>query len=395
VPATAPPWSDWTGAARPAPVGERFTAGRSFSSADEAGRWLASVETAIYTGEWRPPGAQARPEAPAFKEWAETLLARKRPLDRAGDPMARQPKGRVAPRTWAEYRRVLDKRLLPEFGETPLDQVTPAQVGQWFAEFEAEPGARRGGDVARARAYALLSIIFNEAIRDGLLDRSPCQVRGGSLVDNPERPPLPTEAELLIITESMPARLRLALQLGSRTGMRVGEVLGLRRGDFNLTPDAESVSVARQADNKGKMVPLKTKRSARSIPITPVLADLVRAHLAEHCGPEEDAPLFPAKDNSRAIPRNSFNYHWANARAAAGWKPGDGRDLNFVSRHYGLTRVADAGGLSDIQTMRMGGQVTTTAHARYREPDLDAQRAALLKVERGDSYGSPGAEAKK
>jgi integrase len=165
--------------------------------------------------------------------------------------------------------------------------------------------------------------------------------------------------------------------------MRLGELLGLRRGDFVLEPGMESVTVARQADGKGKLVPLKTKRSARTVPITPALADLARAHMAERCGPRDDALLFPAKDGTRAIPRSSFNYHWAKARAAAGWGPGDGRDFNFVRRHYGLSRIADAGGLSDMQAMRLAGQTTRAAHARYREPDLDAQRAAMLRAEGG------------
>src|SRR6202000_3377982 len=60
-----------------------------------------------------------------------------------------------------------------------------------------------------------------------------------------------------------PHRYSLIFWLASRTGMRLGETLGVKWGKLDF--DAGTLTVTHQLDRRGQYVKLKTKRSRRTI----------------------------------------------------------------------------------------------------------------------------------
>ena len=103
--------------------------------------------------ETKPPAVPARAVA-LFREfvqgvWKEAHFDRCKPSTRRG------------------YAALLDTRLVPAFGEKPLDRIAQPEVRRWFDEFSrAAPGNANN-------ALKLLRQIFNFAIARGHLDRNP------------------------------------------------------------------------------------------------------------------------------------------------------------------------------------------------------------------------------
>ena len=73
------------------------------------------------------------------------------------------------PSTRISVRSLLDRHLLPAFGSTPLDRITPAQIGRWFDRFSrTAPGNANHGRV-------LLSQIITFAIARHHLETNPAR----------------------------------------------------------------------------------------------------------------------------------------------------------------------------------------------------------------------------
>ncbi|MGE8692579.1 hypothetical protein [Bifidobacterium bifidum] len=90
---------------------------------------------------------------------------------------------KVKPRTRATYRHLLDRHLLPVFGETPVRDITPDMVASWYESLAGTPGARAG-------AYGLLKRVLASACEPPgpLLEFNPCRIRGGATLRSAERP---------------------------------------------------------------------------------------------------------------------------------------------------------------------------------------------------------------
>jgi integrase len=91
-------------------------------------------------------------------------------------------------------------------------------------------------------------MICNTAVRDGLLDRNPCQITGAMNPKVKKKVKIPSTVELHAIADKLAAddnsaRFKALVLLAGWCGLRYGEVAELRRKDFNS--DCSVVSVSR------------------------------------------------------------------------------------------------------------------------------------------------------
>ena len=110
-------------------AGTRRTAPDTFPTRAAADAWLTAQRAKLDAGTWRDPGAGAE----TFAAYAARWLAERG----------------LKPRTEHDYRRILDRLLLPEFGAMPLKEITPAAVRSWYARLDTGDA---GHAVARLRA---------------------------------------------------------------------------------------------------------------------------------------------------------------------------------------------------------------------------------------------------
>jgi integrase len=147
-------------------------------------------------------------------------------------------------------RLILDKALLPEFGDAPLDKITRDDV-KTFAYRMLEGGRVREkkltcGSKSKALSRSsvmgmgrTLSAIFNHAIEDGILTSNPAQRPGRYIRTGDRRDAIdiltPEEGRILLETaKGHHPRHYPILAAALNTGARQGELLALQWGGYRL-----------------------------------------------------------------------------------------------------------------------------------------------------------------
>lgn len=239
--------------------------------------------------------------------------------------------GRVA--VWRRHRDTtkaqvdshMRNHVLPHFQDRELAKITYADVERWVAD--------RSDVLAPATlrvVFAWVRRIFADAVRQQIIRVSPC--------DGIELPAVPdTKVEAIplpaveTLADAMPDRWGATVLIAAWAGLRQGEVLGLRRHRLDLLgqrgPDGRrkppSILVAEQLQTLvggPRLVPPKTTKSKRSVPVPTVLVDGLAAHLAAFPA-DPQGFVFTNKDGS-PVSRQRFGDVWRKAVQDAGLPKG-------------------------------------------------------------------------
>jgi integrase len=182
---------------------------------------------------------------------------------------------RLRPGTWVEYRSKAETHLIPAIGQVPLQQLTTAMLNALYKELLA----RGIGPRTVQYVHATIRKALNDAVRWGLLVRNPAYHAAA---------PTPRRTELRTWTADelrhflacvRDDRLYAAWWLAALTGMRRGEVLGLRWVDLDL--DGGWLSVRHTlivVDNHIQVSKPKTARGRRRIALDPETITALRTH---------------------------------------------------------------------------------------------------------------------
>ncbi len=238
--------------------------------------------------------------------------------------------------------------------------------------------------------------MLNVAVEHELLARSPCASLSGPKVEATEMRFLTAE-EVQRLAEEISPQFRTLVYTAAYTGMRWGELIGLRRGSVDLAAPAITV-VDQLVIVGGRWVRKTPKTSAgrRRITMPGFLIDLLRAQLEERAGPVPDSIVFP-NGAGQPIHPSSFNgNHWKPAKERAGVAGVRFHDL----RHTAVAMAIAEGAHPKTIQARMGHASVQITLDRYGHlfPELDEQvaegldrrfRAALQLVDggRGDHPG--------
>lgn len=275
--------------------------------------------------------------------------------------------------TLRTYRSTLSRHILPALGKKKLGEVTQDDVDRLLRSRKT-PAVRT--NVSRVlRSLYLAAVDQGEgglkAVPFRLHVPKPQVARGldSSKVATPE--------QVRALAEALPEYLSLAAYLAAIMSLRLGEVLGLQRGDFEGldSPGLAVLHVRRQWNSKayggGASYSAPKAGSEGVLAVPEELAAQVRAHLDRWVGEAKASPLFPsAADSSRPLSQTRFDEEWRAARAKAGMPTFRFHDL----RHTGLTLYAQAGAtLSEI--MARGRHKHPEVAVRYQHATLERDRA--------------------
>ena len=274
----------------------------------------------------------------------------------------------LAPRTKELYRSLLDRFILPGLGGRQLTALRTEDIRRWHTDL-----ADRFGPMQAAKSYRLLRVILNTALEDERLAVNPCKIRGAGVERSPERPFIDAEI-VLRLASAIEERYCALVLLAGFGGLRLGELLGLRRSDID--PTRSLVRVERQTvemrDGERITTAPKTDAGRRVVNLpSPVTAALV-GHLDRFALPGPDAPVFtgPASEGLR---RATLYKAWHEACTAVGQTDIHLHDL----RHAAGTLAAQQGASLRELMARLGHASPAAAH-RYQH--AAERRDAIIAV---------------
>jgi integrase len=183
----------------------------------------------------------------------------------------------LQPRTYLRYEQLVRLHTVPVIGKVALTRLTAQHLSHLYAQKLAEGLSPRSVQFI----HSVLHRALRQAERWNLIGRNPA-----SLVQAP-RPkgqgmrPLSPEESLRFQAAARGDALEALWIMAVRTGMRQGELLGLRWADVDWT--ASRVQVRHTLERtKGhwRLKEPKTAGSRRSVKLPPVVVQALRAHRA-------------------------------------------------------------------------------------------------------------------
>lgn len=382
--------------------GRQYSIG-AYATKGDAEAALAIARAQAARGLFVPPAViRARRKAAAELAATEQEAAAYTVADLARDWLAYLDRQGRTVSTIVTYESRLRAHVLPYFEHVPAAAVTPEQVEQWHTELEAA----HGNGVARP-VYMTLSSMYTYATgrapgqtrAAARVPVNPCQLSGAER-HRPVKPPgrkVATPDEVAELAAHMPEREALAVLLAAWCGLRIGEVIALRRRDVATTGTGSTartwLDISRQVTSKGRgglaETPPKSDAGARRVPVPAALVGPLREHLRRHAARGADGLLFPrADDAARWLHPNVLRTHFTaardavNARRHAAELPTlDGFSFHSL-RHTALSRVGMAGATLE-ELKRYGGHRDAATVQRYQHADLDrlARLADLVSEE--------------
>ncbi|WP_258111605.1 site-specific integrase [Alicyclobacillus sp. SP_1] len=232
-----------------------------FTTKKEAQAALAEQVTAVEKGSFVAPANQTF--ADFLNEWGE------------------QKKLQVRPSTWRSYEWTLNYHIIPHIGHLKLKQITPNHIERLYKQLRESPrpDGKPGNLSERTilHVHLILQNALDRAVRWNLIGRNPCK-----LVDAPR----PKKVEMKVwskeqlqkfIAVSSEDELHHVFLLLATTGMRIGEVLGLRWSDVDLVNCKVTVQQQLSFVKGGYVVqPPKTRSGNRTIPVPNQVIDVLK-----------------------------------------------------------------------------------------------------------------------
>jgi len=182
--------------------------------------------------------------------------------------------------SWDGYRKAV-MHLTSQLGSMPLQQLKPVHLEACYAELTTSGGSRGQGLSAKTigNAHAVMRRALGDAERLGLVARNAARLARPPKVEHVDMPTWTSHELGLFLDSVREDRLYAAFVVLATTGMRRGELLGLRWADLDLDAGHLSVKQTITASNYVIIVgPTKTARSRRRIELDPVTVEALRQH---------------------------------------------------------------------------------------------------------------------
>ena len=275
------------------------------------GLYVATIR--LPDGRRRAYAGKTRAAATAKAEAAKAEIARTGTLptgrESTGDYLTRwveSVRSTIRPNTHDGYERTLRLHVVPEIGRIPLARLGPQDLASTYQRMLDKGLSPRSAQIA----HAVLHRALKQAERWGLITRNPARLVDPPRVPRVEiRPLAPAEVRTMIGAvhgDKHDALYVLALT----TGMRWGELTGLRWRDLDL--DAGSVSVRQQAQRTREgwtFTEPKTAKGRRAITLPGIAVAALKRHRGDDKTvvrlPVPDALVFP-NEQGHPLERQNF-----------------------------------------------------------------------------------------
>jgi integrase len=301
--------------------------------------------------------------------------------------------GQVRATTLDSYTRNVHRYIVPAVGGLLLQRLSPTHLNTLYGQLQASYGqlqasGGRGGRPLAARTVLAVHVTIRKALRDAT--RWGLVVRNVAELASPPRPRgvemrTWTAAELRAFLDHVAGeRLAALWMLAASTGMRRGELLGLRWIDVDL--EHARVAIRQTLVRAGREIVVsepKTSRGRRSIALDPRTVAALRAWRAAQAaerlawgGAWTDTGLVFTSEDGAAIDPQRLSV-WFDRQVKAARLP---RIRLHDLRHTHASLALAAGVPTKVVSERLGHATSAFTADTYQHvtPALEEQAAATV-----------------
>jgi len=266
--------------------------------------------------------------------------------------------------TWKQYEIIVRLHIKPTLGGTKLDKLNALQIQSFYRErLDAGLSPRR---------VQYVHVTIRKALKDAVKWRLiPYNVADAVTPPRPTKPeitPLSAEQVKILVAESRGDRLEALYIVAVTTGMRIGEIFGLKWSDVNL--EAGILRVRRTVAADGTVNPPKTSSSRRTVRLSNLAIHALRRH------PRTAEWVFAS---AAGTPIGICNFHknsWRPLLKRAGLPHARVHDL----RHTAATPMLSRGVPVKVVSEMLGHADVSTTLSTYVHvlPDIQGGAASAM-----------------
>lgn len=183
---------------------------------------------------------------------------------------------KVKKQTLNTYRWIVEKHIIPAIGDVELTKLNPMIIQGLYNKLTKEKVL---SDENIQKVHTLINDSLKKAERWGLISRNPA-----ALVDRPKA--VKKEITVWNVEEvrqflkyaKKSGRYYIAFLLASTTGMRQGEILGLRWKDVDFENGCVRITQTLSSDGKDLLPYTKTKSGSRTIDLPEETVTALKKH---------------------------------------------------------------------------------------------------------------------
>ncbi|MFD9834454.1 tyrosine-type recombinase/integrase [[Kitasatospora] papulosa] len=331
------------------PTGREITS--LWATKAEAEREINKQESAKATGSWLDPKAgRVTVERFALDTWL--------------------PAQSIIGRSETEYLGALRRYLFPEWGHREIRSIKPSEAGAWQKLLVSKYNLS-GTYPNRVARY--VRGVFRLAVIDRVIPVSPFeQIPAPAMDETAVQPPDIAEVRQLLAAATID-RWRAMLEVTALTGLRSGEIRGLRlaRVDFlrrTMLVDQQLVY------EKGKGLyfdELKTGAGLRTLPLNRRVVDVLAAYIERHPVPQSGpgAGLIFTMPAAGLIGESTIDFALKSICKRAGVEP---RHWHELRHHYASVLIAGGENPKVVQK-RLGHKDVMTTLRTYSHLFAEAE----------------------
>jgi integrase len=285
------------------------------------------------------------------------------------------------PRTNVRYEELVRVHVLPAIGQTQLTKLTTQQLQSIYAGL----GKKLAPSTVR-QVHAILHKALRQAAQWGSIVRDPAAYLEAPRVPRVETQVLSSVQVRAFLDAAAGSRFEALFVLAVTSGMREGELLGLRWCDVNLDEGVLQVRHQMQRLNsKWGFVEPKSAKSRRTIVLNSMAVEALHRHRAKQAaerlrnGPYwEDWDLVFANELGKPMEVSNLTHRYFRPLLKrAGLPQIRVHDL----RHSAATLMLGANVNVKIVSEMLGHSQTAFTMDRYQHVSREMQRDAMTAVE--------------
>lgn len=220
---------------------------------------------------------------------------------------------KVRPSSHQTYRGYIDHHVAPNIGKIPLEKLSTMDLQKLYRKLMNKGRVERIESKDQPKGLSaktvrninqVISSAMDFAVAQKIISENPCKAVSLPKVEHKEMQTIPAEQLQAFLTEAKATGVYEMYYIELATGLRRGELLGLKWQDIDWKNGI--IKVRRQvARVDGQIVeaPLKTKNSYRAVSISPQAIEVLR----EQKRKTNDAYVFPSPNGGPISPDSVNN----------------------------------------------------------------------------------------